>query len=369
MKQIMCFSNLPWSSTPTRTQHLVARFKEAEILFFDPPAPRGQPVKTAPRRVRPNITVYSLPHMMSSEGKNRFLYHRNQRKLFSHIESILIRHNFREPLLWVTSPENVHLLDLLTFRGMIYDCDRYWDDLPEEWERDLTATADVIFAASPGLVKRLSAYNNHVTLIPNGVNYPMFRAKSLDIPSELEQIRYPLLGWVGTIHPDLDLTPVTAAAKTRTDWTFALVGQAGENSELAELSQLPNVKLLGPREAMSIPDYLGRFDACLDLSRAQDEDNDVIPCRIYEYLSTGKPIVSLTRACRESGFSDVIYHAEDASQFLSACKKAISGDALWLPLRRQELGSAAAWPIRTAEMLRTIRTAGLYPQDKTATRF
>jgi glycosyltransferase involved in cell wall biosynthesis len=359
MKQIICFSHSPWSSTPTRTQHLMARLKDGDILFFDPPALKGQPIKLTPRHVRPNITVYSLPPILAAEGTNRFLFHRNQRKIFSHIESIMTKHSFREPFLWITSPESVHLLDYLTFRGMIYDCDRYWNELPEAWEQEIASISDVVFAASQGLADRLSPYHKDVTLLPNAVNYQMFRGKSIDEPSEFSEVRYPLFGFMGTIRQDLDLTPITAAAKARPDWTFALVGRAEENSALAELSQLKNVKIIGEREAMDVPDYLGRFDACLELARKEDIESDVIPCRVYEYLATGKPIISMTRACRESSFSDVIYHARDELQFIQTCKKAISGDALWLPSRRQELAAAAAWPVRAVEIQSVIRGSGL----------
>ncbi len=38
------------------------------------------------------------------------------------------------PLLWTTSPEHVHLLDRLDYDGLIYDCDREWDDASLAWE-------------------------------------------------------------------------------------------------------------------------------------------------------------------------------------------------------------------------------------------
>lgn len=57
-------------------------------------------------------------------------------------------HRFRSPLLWCACPEQVHLLDRLDYDGLIYDCDREWDDLPPAWEGSLASAADVVFAAS-----------------------------------------------------------------------------------------------------------------------------------------------------------------------------------------------------------------------------
>ena len=38
MKQILCLSSQPWSTIPTRTQHLMTRLKDAKILFLEPPS-------------------------------------------------------------------------------------------------------------------------------------------------------------------------------------------------------------------------------------------------------------------------------------------------------------------------------------------
>ena len=36
MKQIVCLSNEPWSPSPGRTQQLVARLKDVQVLYFSP---------------------------------------------------------------------------------------------------------------------------------------------------------------------------------------------------------------------------------------------------------------------------------------------------------------------------------------------
>ena len=58
---------------------------------------------------------------------------------------------------------------------------------------------------------------------------------------------------------------------------------------------------------MEVPDYLARFDVCLNLLRRSEQGNDVVPCRIYEYLSSGKPVVSMLFPEQVEHFPDVVY--------------------------------------------------------------
>ena len=37
MQQIGCLSAEPWRTVPTRTQQLMIRLKDAQVLFFEPP--------------------------------------------------------------------------------------------------------------------------------------------------------------------------------------------------------------------------------------------------------------------------------------------------------------------------------------------
>ena len=103
--------------------------------------------------MRPNVTVYTLPPTLFpvSEQYSR-LFLRNQRKLGRFIADKAARHRFQSPLLWTTSPEQVHLLDHLEYDGLVYDCDRDWEELPPLWEGALANNADIVFAASPLLL-------------------------------------------------------------------------------------------------------------------------------------------------------------------------------------------------------------------------
>ena len=65
MKQILCLSMEPWSGSPGRTQQLICRIKDAQILYFSPAAGRlDRSFRQKGRRVRPNIAVFTLPPLL-----------------------------------------------------------------------------------------------------------------------------------------------------------------------------------------------------------------------------------------------------------------------------------------------------------------
>ena len=63
MKQILCLSNEPWSNRlPGRTQQLISRLRDAQILYFFPAqSPRDKSFLKQGRQVRPNVTACALP--------------------------------------------------------------------------------------------------------------------------------------------------------------------------------------------------------------------------------------------------------------------------------------------------------------------
>ena len=148
MRQILCLSADPWRTIPTRTQQLMTRMRDAQVLLFEPP---GKYSRQPGRRVRPGLTVCALPPVLEAEERHRLLFRLHYRKLGKFIRRQMEHHRFKEPLLWCTAPEHIHLLDEVPHRGVVYDCDRDWPHQSPRWESDLALAADVVFAASQGL--------------------------------------------------------------------------------------------------------------------------------------------------------------------------------------------------------------------------
>ena len=358
MKSLICLSNEPWSVSPGRTQQLVARLKDTQILYFSPASSwRDQSFRQPGRLVKPNVTVYTLPPLyLPLDERYGHFFQLGQQKLARYIVQQAARRHIRTPLLWTTCPEQVHLLDRLDYDSLVYDCDREWSEFPPAWEGTLASTADVVFAASPGLADRLSPCSGNIALLPNGTTHPLFLQA---FRTNRTPRRRPLLGWTGTIHADLDLSPLLYVAKARPDWFFFLLGAREHNPFLKKLARLPNVRLLPPCPISEVPRYLSQCQVLLNFLREDQPDSDVIPTRMYEYLSTGLPIVSMLWPDQVEPFPDVVYGAHSNPEFLTLCEHAMEELPSLVSQRRIAHGAAAAWSVRAEQVARILETAGL----------
>ena len=360
MKQILCLSHRPWQSRPNRTQQLLTRLSDVRILFFEPPAPRGAPQPEQGRRVRSHITVYTLPSPLLAGLDRGSVQRRSQWKAADFIQKTMDRHHFREPVLWCTAPDQAAYLDRLAYRGLVYDCAQEWGEEFLDAESDLTMHAEVVFAASPGLIRRLSPCNDNIALLPNGVNPLMFRRDEFSPPPRLAALAgRTVLGRVGDLTGKVDVDPLLHAAAAQPDWTFLMMGRVTKPAA-ARLQAFPNILLTGPVNAVELPDCLSVCTLLFDLLRADRLGSDIVPARIYEYLATGKPIVMMEEPDQVEPFPDVIYTAYDSAGFLRRCRKALDEDSTPIAPRRRQYAEQAAWANRAAEVQRILESTGLF---------
>ena len=358
MKQIVCLARAPWRARPDRTQQLLARLGDAQILFFEPAPRRGGPVPEQGRRVRSHITVYTLPSPLPLPGEGSVLARRRLDKCADFIQSMLDKHRFREPALWCTAPVHAQFLDKLAYRGVVYDCHRFWEDEYLDWESDLTRHAEVVFAASFGLTKRLSPCSDNIALLPNGVNPVLFQQKVRTVPPALADLPgRRVLGRVGSVTGQVDLEPLLYLARHRPEWTFALMGRVTKPAA-EQLRGLENVVLTGAVNPLDLPDYLYRCDLLFDLPRF-DRPGDVVPIRVFEYLATGKPIVTVVDPSVPDAIPELVSTAYDGPGFLRRCKSALAEDPS-LPRRRREMARQCSWANRAAQVSSILEATGLF---------
>lgn len=372
MKQIVCLSTSPWYPIPTRKQQVMSRLHDAEILYFDPSitviAPlkdkRAKPKLTAYQKpgeqVLDHITVHALPPVWPFFNKYRWINSRNQRHVADYVASVMAQHGFEKPVLWCYSPVSADAVDRIPHSALIYDCvDRHSaygglmdPAVVDGMELELAAKADMVFATAQSLCERLQAANPKARFIPNGANFELFQeaSKPCEAPEDLRDIQGPVLGFVGALQACIEYGYVETAAKARPNWNFVFIGRENPGVDLSALRALPNVHFLGLKPHGELPSYIAQFDVCLNLFAKSDLSKDVSPLKFYEYLATGKPIVSTPQPDQVLQFAPLIHIAQTPEEFLTRCAEAIADTDPARTEARMEEGRKSSWDSRVAQM-------------------
>ena len=372
MKQIVCLATSPWYPIPTRKQQVMSRIPDAEILYFDPSItyiaplkdklarPKLKAYKRPGEEVKPGLTVYALPPVLPFFNKFRWINKLNQRRIACYIRKRMKQHGMEQPLLWVYSPVTVDCVDHIPHSALVYDCvDRHSaygglmnPALVDAMELELAAKCDQVFATAKGLAERLKAANENTEFIPNGANFERFvqANESLPCPEDLQLIAKPIFGFVGALQECIEYGYLEYAAKAHPEWNFVFIGRENAGVDLSKLRAMENCHFLGLKPNEQLPAYIRQFDACLNLFASGDLSKDVSPLKFYEYLATGKPIVSTPQPDQVMQYAPLIHIAATAEEFVECCKAALEDT---LPKRTQariEEGRKSSWDSRVAEM-------------------
>ena len=136
----------------------------------------------------------------------------------------------------------------------------------------------------------------------------------------------------------------------RPDATIFLIGRTLPGVDLSHLKQYKNIVFHGLVPQPELPAYLAQMDVCLNVFRAGALSKDVSPLKFYEYLATGKPVVSTREPLQVEDFRDVVYIAHDADEFLALCDEAAREDAPEKVEKRLAYGEQCSWTERVRQM-------------------
>ncbi len=382
MRQIVCLSTSNWEGHPTSKQQVMSRIKDAEILYFDPPITMIAPLKDKSAKPRmskykekgfkpaENITVYALPPVLPLYNKHRSLNRMNQRRIAAFVREKMKKHGFHNPVLWVYHPSNVDAIEHIPHSSLVYHCVDRHSAYPglidpavvDGMEAELARKCDMIFATAKGLAETLKKYTDNVHLLPNGANYELFSRvdePGLPIPNDLFNIQKPILGFIGALQDCNDYSLVSEAARRHPEWSFVFIGNPLPGVDLSEITGRDNIHLLGPKPHNELVCYIANFDACLNLFRPNALSKDVSPLKFYEYLATGKPIVSTPQPEQILDYRDVIYIGATPDEFEQQCARAIADTSPELKAKRQAYGRLCSWDARVSELREVLASKNI----------
>lgn len=377
---IVCLSTTNYHPLPTRKQNVMNRLQNAEILYFDPPVSVIAPLKDKKCRERlwkyrqagdkpqENITVYALPPVLPFFNKYRWINRWNQKRQAAFVRRKMQAHGFgNETVLWCYSPSSADITAHLPHKYLIYDCvDRHsayqghlTPAVVDGMERDLACGADMVFSTAVGLHETLRQYHPDAQMIPNGAAYEIFsrvqtERDSLPCPEEMKNLPHPVFGFVGMLQECIDYDLLEALAKERPDATIFCIGRTLPGVSLDRFKPYANVVFRGLVPQTALPAYIAQFDVCLNVFRAGALSRDVSPLKFYEYLATGKPVVSTREPLQVEDFQDVVYIAQDRAAFLRLCNQAAQENDPEKVQKRLQYGAQCSWSERVRQMEETL---------------
>ena len=382
MKKIVCLATSPWYPIPTRKQQVMRRIPDAEILYFDPSVSLLAPLrdkaakpsltayKKPGERVKDNITVYRLPPVLPFFNKFRFINRLNQKRMARFVCRKMRENGFENPILWVYSPVTADLVDQVPHSALVYDCvDRHSayggfmnPQLVDAMELELAGKADAVFATADSLAERLRKAKPDARFIPNGANFERFvqASQPQPVPEDMQEIPHPIFGFVGALQTCIEYGFVETAARAHPEWSFVWIGNEKPGADLSALRQLANVYFLGVKPNEKLPEYLAQFDACLNLFAESELSRDVSPLKFYEYLATGKPIISTRQPDQVLQYTPIIHIAATAQDFISCCEQALRDTQPERVSARIEEGRKSSWDARVREICAVLEEKNIF---------
>ncbi|WP_170291753.1 glycosyltransferase [Heliobacterium mobile] len=231
----------------------------------------------------------------------------------------------------------------------------------------LLRESTVVTAVSSHLVDKISYdHEKKAAWLPNGVDVDRFayHPDYGEALPELAGLEGPLLGFVGAITSWVDLELLQKIAESLSQGTVVLVGpvveSAVDKAAMDALRDHRRVVFLGAQPYERVPHFLHQFDILLLPRNYQPHSLASDPLKLYEYLATGKPVLSsaLPSALR---FRDLIYLGESHDDILQALNQVLRDEVLRKDSFRssQRVGAARSlsWSQRANRMMEILFAA------------
>lgn len=281
------------------------------------------------RRISNNLSIYSPLPILPFRRQIRLF-----NKISSYLSSYFIRRiirkmDFRNVMLWVYCPLSAEYIGKFNEILSVYDCVDEHSGYPGEprryimkREEELLKKVDMVFVTARGLLENKQKFNKNTFFVHNVGDYSIF-SKTMDhnakIDKEMNGINPPIIGFFGAINYKIDINLIRKIALSRPKWSLVLIGPCYlSNDELEEID-IENIYLLGKKPIQALPSYIKAFDICIIPYVINRYTKTVFPLKFFEYLATGKPIVS-TNLPELKIYGNLIALAKNYTDFIRKCE-------------------------------------------------
>lgn len=376
-RRLLFISLEHWDNVWRRNQiicaQLLERHPQAQILWVGPPtdlwnlqglksvnAPLGSLFQPAGK----SMELYALkPFKPLPNVVGRKL---NERLFVNCLSAAIKQLGWKNYTTWVNNQSYCHLLPKDNSVKLIYDITDDWSHASapphilsqiKEDDQWMLTNANEVIVCSPDLYEHKHKRCKSIHLIRNGVNLDPYLPDALaahKIPKEIE-FSGPVAGYIGTLHEDrLDVELVVQVANKLPQVHLVFIGPNSLSATNTKtLADLPNCHILGAKPYEQLPSFMAGFDVCITPHVVSPFTDSLDPIKMYEYMATGKPIVSTPCA----GFRDLrelIFIANDSTQFAEFIAEAVK-DGSGQAMARVDWAREQTWTQRVEEIEKILQ--------------
>jgi glycosyltransferase involved in cell wall biosynthesis len=367
-QNIICFApNDWWGMNPSCTTHITLQLAQSnKVLFVNP---FSSDLSSASRRglgsrvwrklcsltkflkrPKPNLYVFSpiflpIQGWRSVDALNNILL-KFQLRLMGRLLGM------KKPVVWVENLRAADLLGSLNAKVIVYHVSDLFAKCPytanakvlEGRESSIIAKSDLLICVSKELFAAKSAQHPNVHYLPHGVDFELFRQAANDntVLSELADIPKPVAGYFGTLTANNDIELLEHCARNLPAISFVFAGQI-TGGDYSRLSELGNVHFLGKMPYERIPSLAADFDVCLLPWKMDDWFISCNPLKLFEYMASGRPIVSVKIDEVARNYSELVSVANNKEEFCRAIEGELKNDMPERSKARIAIASQHGW--------------------------
>ena len=354
-RSIIVLPNIEWGYRRQRPQHIFSRLakKNFNIFYISPLTSGKEYIST----IEPNIYEIHLKTSRSGNVLRDFhLDSTNEKDFVESLGRLLVKYIKKDTYLFVEHPVWKNIAFKIHNTKLVYDLMDLYSGFPEareelvEAEEQLVSKSDIVLTTADNLYEYAKGLNKNVHMIKNGCDFQYF---SNPIKNGLleELSDKPIVGYFGAINSWFDVESLEYVVKKNMDKYFVFIGSINTNS-VRRLYKYKNVFLLGEIGYEDLGGYLSYFDVCLIPFILNDLIKNTNPVKFYEYISSGKPVVSV-RLPELEEYSEICYLYNTKEEFNDCIERALNEDSS-IQEKRIEIAKKNSWDSRVEDIIKLI---------------
>lgn len=355
-RSIIVVPNIPWGFRKQRPQHIFSRLakKNFNIFYISPLTSEREYIS----KIEKNIYEIHLKTETSGNVLRDFhLDSTNETLLVDSLYRVLKKYIKKNTYIFVEHPVWKNVAFKLSKFKIVYDLMDLYSGFPGakqeliEAEEELIKKSDLVLTTANKLFEYASGLNKNVHMIKNGCEYEHFsNLKKNGILNGL--IEKPIIGYFGALNDWLDVDSLEYVIKNNKDKYFVFIG-AINTKNVRKLYRYKNVCFLGEIDYNLLPGYLAYFDVCLIPFILNDLIKSTNPVKFYEYISSGKPVVSV-RLPELEEYADICYLYDTKEEFSEYIDRALN-EKNDIKKKRIEIAKENSWEERVDSIINIIK--------------